>query len=355
MSMPTKGIRLYRKPGRANWAIYDGGRYISTGTSDSRKAEAILTRYIAERERPSEGPATPERITVAEVLDIYGREHAPTVRDPVRIGYAISALEKILGSLSVSMLNRPVCRRYGVQRGRSQGTIRKELGVLGAAINYCHAEGYLTSAPKVRLPPRPPARDRWLTRGEVAKLIRVARKRAETRHVARFILMAVYTGSRTETILNMRFMPSTYGGWVDLEGGLMYRRGSAEVETKKRSPTIPLPGKLLAHLNRWERGGSKHVVEFNGCRVAGIKSAWGRVLKESGIEHCTKHDLRHTAITWALQAGISLWEACGYFGVSLEMIERTYGHHHKDYLSGAAEAMNGRSMGQARHMPSLRR
>ena len=101
-------------------------------------------------------------------------------------------------------------------------------------------------------------------------------------------------------------------------------------------------------------------VEFNGSQVSiglrnGSNRPGGRVLKESGIEHCTKHDLRHTAITWAMQTGIGLWEACGYFGVSLEMIERTYGHHHKDYLSGAAEAMNGRSMGQARHMPSLRR
>ena len=254
MSMQAKGIRLYKKPGRANWAIYDGGRYISTGTGDSREAEAFLARYIAERERPAGGPRTPDRITVAEVLDLYGREHAPTVGDPVRIGYAISALEEILGGLPVGMINGTVCRRYGKRRGRSQGTVRKELGVFRAAINYCHAEGYLTSAPRVRLPPKPPARDRWLTPREVAKLLRAARKRPETRQVARFILVAAYTGSRTETILNLRFIPSTYGGWVDLESGLMYRRGSAEMETKKRRPTIPLPRKLLAHLRRWERG-----------------------------------------------------------------------------------------------------
>ena len=253
MSMQAKGIRLYRKPGRANWTIYDGGRYITTGTCDRREAEAVLARYIAERERPAGGPRTPDRITVAEALDLYGREHVPTVVDPVRIGYAMERLVGILGELPVGMVNGPVCRRYGKQRGRSQGTVRRELGVLRAAINYCHAEGYLTSAPRVRLPPRPPARDRWLTRREVAALIRAARKRPETRHVARFVLVAVYTGSRTETILNLRYMPSIYGGWVDLASGMMYRRGSAEVETKKRR----------------ERGGSKPSSMVPGSNARG--------------------------------------------------------------------------------------
>ena len=31
-------------------------------------------------------------MTVADALAIYGREHAPTIKDPVRIGYAIEAL-----------------------------------------------------------------------------------------------------------------------------------------------------------------------------------------------------------------------------------------------------------------------
>ena len=53
----------------------------------------------------------------------------------------------------------------------------------------------------------------------------------------------------------------------------------------------------------------------------------------------TRHDLRHTAINWAMQNGVDKWEASGFFGVGLEMIERVYGHHHPDYLQGAKLAM----------------
>lgn len=56
----------------------------------------------------------------------------------------------------------------------------------------------------------------------------------------------------------------------------------------------------------------------------------------------TPHTLRHTAITWAMQNGAQKWDVAGYFGVSMETLERTYGHHHPDYQATAVEAMERR-------------
>ena len=53
----------------------------------------------------------------------------------------------------------------------------------------------------------------------------------------------------------------------------------------------------------------------------------------------TPHVLRHTAITWAMQRGVPIHEAVGYFGVSRETMERVYVHHHPDWLAGARSAM----------------
>ena len=50
------------------------------------------------------------------------------------------------------------------------------------------------------------------------------------------ILVAIYTGTRTEAILEMRFMPNTTGGWVDTDRGMMYRLGQGMTQTKKRQP-----------------------------------------------------------------------------------------------------------------------
>ena len=224
-------------------------------------------------------------MTAADVLDIYGTERAPLVKDPERIGYAIAALLPILGGLPVDSLTGEVCRRYGKARGVSPGTTRKELQTLQTAINHCVKEGYLTSGRQLVLPPQPPARDRWLTRDEVAKLLRAARCSPNTRHLARFILVAVYTGTRSSAILGLRFMPHTQGGWINTEAGLMYRRAAGEAETKKRTPPAPIPGRLLAHLRRWERKGARWAVEYRGARIGSLKTVWRSVLADAGIDH----------------------------------------------------------------------
>ena len=33
---------------------------------------------------------------------------------------------------------------------------------------------------------------------------------------------------------------------------------------------------------------------------------------------------------------------CGYLGMSAQMIERTYGHHHPDYMRSAAQAITSK-------------
>ena len=341
MPRTSKGSRLIRRP-NGIYYIRDGAHRQSTGTRDRRTADQELSRYIRERARPT-GPTTPDQMTVAACLDHYGSERAPHVASPARIGHAIAALTPHLGHLPVSAITGETCRRYWADRGTSQGTVRRELGVLRAAINHCHAEGYLTAAPKVRLPAKPAPRDRWLTRDEVARLIRAARRTAKGRHLARFILTAVYTGTRKDALLRIQFMPSTTGGWVDLERGVLYRRASGKSETKKRTPPIPVPPRLLGHMRRWKANGARFVVEIGGQRVGDIKTAWKAALAESGIEHCTPHDLRRTAVTWAMQRGIDKWAACGFFGLTMDVLESTYGHHHPDHLRSAVEAMERRA------------
>ena len=282
-------------------------------------------------------------MTVAEALDIYATERAPHVKDPARIGDCIRALVPILGALPLSSITGEVCRRYGKARKRKPGTVREELSTLRAAIQHCHTEGYITSAPGVRLPAKPAPRDRWLTRDEAAKLVRAAYRNPKAKHLARFILVALYTGTRTDAILRLGFSLFGGGGWVDSERGVLYRRGPGEAETKKRTPPVPVPPRLLAHLRRWERQGGRFVVEAGGARVGSLKTAWRTALAASGIEHCTKHDLRHTAITWAMQKGADRWHAAGFFGLTVELLETTYGHHHPDHMQSAVEAINRRA------------
>jgi integrase len=69
-------------------------------------------------------------------------------------------------------------------------------------------------------------------------------------------------------------------------------------------------------------------VEFNGEPVGSVRKAFARAVADAQLApKVTPHTLRHTAITWALQGGATVWEAAEFFGVSQEIIDRVYGHH----------------------------
>lgn len=344
MPQRAKGARLFlrQRAGREPvYVIKDTGQpEQSTGTGNLGEAEKRLAEYIARKNRRS-GPVGPTEMTCAEVLAIYGEEHAPTLSDPARIGFAIDALLPFWGDLPASDVKGPTCRRYATVRGRSPGTVRRELNVLNAALNYCVREGHLTSAPPVTMPPTPETNQRALERWEVARLLRSAR-RLGYRHIARFILVSIYTGTRKSAALALRLSgPCTHNGWFDLDAGILYRIGSNERVTKKRRTPASVPRQLLAHARRWAQGGATWAVEWRGARIADTNNGWDAVVAGAqGLDwRPTPHTLKHTAITWSIQGGASIEDAAGFFATSVETIERVYWHLSPHFQKGAVSAI----------------
>lgn len=367
MPPKTKGARLVWRDrshlGRESyWVIRDGPTQISTGSSDRQIAEEKLAHYIREKYRPT-GPISAAEMTIDMCLALYGEEHAPHVSAPWRIGYAIEALLPFWSGRKVSEVMGSTCRAYAKSRisrfGKpiSPGTIRRELNVLQAAINYCEKEGKLTTMARVTLPSRPAPKERWLTRQEAAWLLRAARNlRIDGRHLADFILCGLYTGSRKTTILSLHIdNPTMLGGHVDTVQGLIYRKPTSKVMTLKRQGAARLPARYLSYLRRQAKNGRKYVVQdYRGNRVGEIKHGWQRAIqlaselaRAKGIDidlsDVTPHTLKHTAITWSLQKGSSTWDAAGYFSTSVQTIEKVYGHHSPDHHKTAVEAINRRT------------
>ena len=75
---------------------------------------------------------------MTDVLNHYLLHRGPNVEAPERIAYAVEALTDYFEGNTVADVTPETCGRYGVRRGRSKGTVRRELGVLRAAINYAH-------------------------------------------------------------------------------------------------------------------------------------------------------------------------------------------------------------------------
>jgi integrase len=252
---------------------------------------------------------------------------------------------RFFGDKRLSQINGALCRAYVAQRS-TDAAARRELEDLRAAINHYRNEGHIRVVISVPLPPRRPARERWLTRSEAARLVLAAwrakdeqsgktKTRYTRRHVARFILVALYAGRRAGAIVEAALQPTAGRGHIDLERGVFHPRAHRR-QTKKRQPAIVLPRRLLAHLRRWKKSGQRYAVEWNGEPIGRMAKAFRQAVRDAALDaDVTPHALRHTAATWMMQRGAPPWEAAGYLGMSVETLIRVYGHNHPDHQRAA--------------------
>jgi integrase len=374
--MPTlrKNARLWLRPvrrdksgriiARATYLILDGGRHHPTGcfAGEADRAERKLAEYIAKKYQATRKERDLEAIDLADVLSIYVDDCAPTgERNRKKFDERIGRLNDFWGSKRLSEVNAASCRAYAEHRG-NQGGARRDLEDLRAAINHHADEGLHRQIVKVTLPPKGLSRERWLTRSEAARLLwtcwrhremqlrhrgpdkgrRLPTDRYPLRHLARFILIGLYTGTRAGAIASASPHRGEGRSFVDLERGIFYRLAHGVRPTKKRQPPAPIPPRLLAHLRRWYAKGivKEHFIEWNGAPVASVKTALKTAVKLTKLPgKVTAHTLRHTAATWLMQNGVTMWRAAGFLGMSVETLDRVYGHHHPDYFSDAAEAI----------------
>ena len=187
------------------WTERGRSRERSTGTANREQAEIALAEFIHQRTR-SAGPRDPAETLITDILADYAQERAPATSAPWRIGYAIAALATFWEGRTLAEVTKQTCAGYVRARGRSDGTSRRELGVLRAAINYAHAEGRLTRSVSVHLPDSAEPRDRWLIREEAAALLRASLREPRVRlYLPLFVLIGLYTGARKEAILSLRW------------------------------------------------------------------------------------------------------------------------------------------------------
>ncbi|SPJ28939.1 hypothetical protein [Falsiruegeria mediterranea] len=122
----------------------------------------------------------------------------------------------------------------------------------------------------------------------------------------------------------------------------LHAKGEWERSTNKLRRPAKIPRPLLAHLRRWKAQGCVWAVEYQGARVGDIKRAFAKATTDAKVQPCTPHTLKHTAITWALQNGATIWDAAGYFSTSPETIAKVYGHHSPDFQESALKAVERR-------------
>lgn len=377
MPRVRKGPRLWFRPERFDkqgkrvaygaWVIIDGTRHVATGCAqhEVEAAEHALAEYVVAQYRPPRRERDIEDIKVAEVLAIYDADCRESQANKRTFDGRLKRLNDWWGDMYLSDINGQTSRDYG--QGRTPGGSRRDLEDLRAAINHHAKEGLHRGVVRVALPPKGIPRDRWLTRSEVARLVWACWRHREVQrrhrgkdagkalptskrplqHVARFILIAAYTGTRAGAIAAASPYRAEGRSWVDLDAGLYYRLAEGQRATNKRQPPIPIPQHLLAHMRRWRKRkiSTSHFIEHRGVPVKEVNKGFAKAVELARLEGIvTPHTLRHTAATWLMQNGVEIWEAAGYLGMSEKMLRDVYGHHHPSYMRGAAEGIRRRKI-----------
>jgi hypothetical protein len=140
-----------------------------------------LAEYIASKYQTTRKERDLDNIYVADVLSIYVDDCGPRQRNRRKFDERIGRLNDFWGGKRLSEVNGESCRAYVRERGNLGGA-RRDLEDLRAGINHHANEGLHRSIVRVTLPEKGLARDRWLTRGEAARLgVRRLARRAGSR------------------------------------------------------------------------------------------------------------------------------------------------------------------------------
>jgi hypothetical protein len=138
------------------WLIVDHGRKIRTGCSrdNVEGASCALETYLATR-RKIGAENDPEKLLVADILNYYMTEHVRSLARPDVPLYRIKYLLQWWTSKRASDIRPKACRDYitwrmqqiGVRGQIKEGTARKDLETLRAALKFYHEEQPLSALP----------------------------------------------------------------------------------------------------------------------------------------------------------------------------------------------------------------
>lgn len=370
MPRPASPPRLWLRPERRNpdgtirerarWFILDAGKHIATGclAGETDQAAGHLRAYLEAKHDPNRRQRDLEYIDVADALSIYHDDTGHSQASLARFRARMKRLAMFWGGKRLLDVTAASCRAYVTAR-EHEGGARRDLEDLRAAINYHAKQGYHRGLVLVTLPEKGAPRDRWLTREEVARLLWICWKTREMqrrhrgedagktlptdkyplRHLARFILIGLYTGTRAGAIATASPQLQEGHSYVDLDAGVFHRLAMGKRATNKRQPPVRLPDRLLAHMRRWQRRRiiGEHFVEWQGAPVKSVKTAFGRAVDLAKLgAGVSPHTLRHTAATWLMLNGANLHDAANFLGMSEKMLRDVYGHHHPDFQKDVA-------------------
>ncbi len=295
----------------------------SLGTTDRTTAEATARRLWR-------GRNVKELNTVGEAVEFYlsERDDMASIK---RAQVAWKAAAPYWSSLPIARVDEEVVEGYSAKRSHCRAvTIRNELAVIRAALNFAAKKKRLAVAPFIQMPKLPPSEVGHLTRPEFHRLLDGARRP----HIKLFMQLAVATGARTNAILDLTW------DRVDFTRGLIHLNPRDRVQTSKYRAVVPMNDQIREALQEAKEGSmSEWVIEHGRDKVGSIKKGFAEAARRAGLK-VTPHMLRHTSAVWQAEAGVPIYEIAKYLGhTDSRITERVYARFSPEFLKSSANAV----------------
>lgn len=252
----------------------------------------------------------------------FGALAARFIADGMSTPYSVDRLQHLLpffADLPVREINQSLTRkyrqeRYATRKSLKPATINRDLSVLRRVLNWGVEEGIIAMNPlgKLRL-----ERERRTKRPVMSVREELILTAHAPLHLKRIILCALDTGMRRGEILTQRWED------VDFDNRMLHVSHSKTPEGESR--VVPLTGRLYDLLKsfRKERGivftyapttspkkSSNAIADEESSKDSAgnpikiVKTAWAASLRRAHLRHFRFHDLRHTANTRLMLAGV---------------------------------------------------
>jgi integrase len=329
--MPARQRGEPYKLGKGRWGLryYDESGRRRRQSGFTSRTEALDWFETVERKRQLGLPVAAPDTTFGQFVDRYLRAHGAT-RSPrtitilrERLGYALACwADTPLAQLSPGEIadwqaTLPERSRYGIVQALRQA--------LQAAVRW---EAIVQNPAKLAGPNPQPRREEItpFTVEEVEQL------RIELGPWGSLVVFAAETGLRPAELIALEWRDvSRRDGVLVVERSYAYGRLSPYGKTVASRRRVPLSSRALAALEGRPRRLDTRLV-FPGEKGGFLNlhnwraREWHPALEAAGLRRRRPYDLRHTAISNWLAAGLSLFEVARYAGTSVQMIDRVYGH-----------------------------
>lgn len=310
-------------------------------------AKGLLSDVVRGQDPVAEGKAYKEAPSVKDLADQYLTSHAIPKKRHASVKNDEAALRRFilpkLGARKVAEVTGRDIQQLHSGLRETPYLANRTLALLSTMFELSVRWGWRPNNPAKGIGKfHEEKRDRWLSDGELARLL-AALVKHPNQPAANAIRLQLLTGARIGEVLSARWDD------IDLERGVWTK--PSHHTKQKRTEHLPLSGSALGLLRNMRKGiDERSTLLFPGRNpekpIADLKRFWKSVTAAADLENYRIHDNRHTHASHLVSSGLSLPIVGRLLGHTNPTTTQRYAHLADDPLRDAAEVF-GRKMSGA--------